>query len=99
MMIGSVQMEKGKKMARYIDSNKELPLKSAISAKQTAYNNYKRLFVKWLDSTWIGDDGEFCYLKNNYFDLVEKADEEFKRASIEVEHYRMEVRNQDGEIH
>lgn len=86
-------------MARYIDASKKMLLKSAISAKQTAYNNYKRLFVKWLESTWIGDNGEFCYLKNNYYELVEKADEEFKRASIEVEHYRMKVRDDDAKIH
>lgn len=80
-------------MARYDDAN--MLLKSAISAKQTAFNKYKKLFVKWLDSTWIGDDGEFCFLKTNYVELIEKADEEFKRASIEVEHYRMKVGNKE----
>ena len=78
-----------------IERNYQMVLESAILRKQVAYRNYKSICIAWLQATWIGDDGNFCFLKSNYADKLAEAKEEFFKASIEVEHYRM----QRGENH
>ena len=78
-------------MSRYIERNYQMALDSAIEAKKIAYQNYKAMLIVWIQSTWIGDDGEFVMLKSNYAEELQKAKEEFIKASIEVEHYRKEV--------
>lgn len=84
-------------MSRYIERNLQMVLDSAITAKKVAYQKYKAMLIKWLQSTWIGDNGEMVVLKSNYAEKLKEAEAELTRASIEVEHYRREV--QDGEIH
>lgn len=82
---------------RFRERNYQMVLDSAITAKKIAYQRYKALMIVWIQSTWIGDDGEFVMLKSNYAEELQKAKEEFIKASIEVEHYRNEVK--DEQIH
>ena len=84
-------------MSRYIERNLQMVLDSAITAKKIAYQKYKAMLIVRIQSTWIGDDGEFVMLKSNYAEELQKAKEEFIKASIEVEHYRNEVK--DEQIH
>lgn len=81
-------------MSRYVDADAQMMFQSAVTSKKVAYNEYKTLIIKWLQSTWIDDNGDFVFLKSDYKQQAEKAEKEFKRASIEVEHWRIE----DGQI-
>ena len=86
-----------KRMSRYIERDLQMVLDSAITAKKVAYQKYKAILIKWIKTTWIGDDGEMVVLKSNYVEKLNEAEAELIRANIEVEHYRKEV--QDAELH
>ena len=66
--------------------NVEMILKSAITAAQTDFNSYKKILTKYLNSSFISDDGTLCYLgdpaelKKKVDDAYEKYESSFKYA-------------------
>jgi len=54
--------------------NLQLILKSAISALQDAYKDYKNAVIKDLQSSWYSDNGEFTFFTG--------AEERKKRLKI-----------------
>ena len=81
-------------MSRCIERNLQMALDSAITAKKVAYQRYKAILIVWIKLTWIGDNGEMVVLKSNYAEKLKEAKAEFVQASIEVEHYRREVKEE-----
>lgn len=71
------------------EPNYQMLFDSAVCAKQQAYQEYKNLMTKWIQSSWIGSNGEFVTIKNEYAEQLEKAYDKFINASIEVEHYKL----------
>ena len=84
-------------MSRYIEPNYKMLFDSAVIAKQIAYQEYKKIMVLWIQSSWIGRDGEYVIIKSEYAERLEKAYDKFIDASIEVEHYRKLCADMRGE--
>ena len=49
-------------MKKQPEPDLQLTLKSAISALQIAYTNYKNAIIKDLQYSWYSDNGEFTFL-------------------------------------
>ena len=71
------------------EPNYQMLFESAVRAKQNAYDEYKTYLIKYINASWIGNDGNLCYLRTNYQERLAEAKENLKRASIDVEQYRM----------
>lgn len=79
--------------------NLQLVLKSAISALQVTYKDYKTAVIKDLQSTWYSNDGVFTFLagaeerKKKITDLGK----EVVRLQFEVDKIKNEIES-EGEI-
>ena len=72
------------------EPNYDLMFRSAVTALQIAYDNYKTARKKELECTWVGMDGRFVELEG-IKDIRVKASEylhEVERLKAHVEEYR-----------
>lgn len=72
------------------EPNYDLMFRSAVTALQIAYDNYKTARKKELECTWVGMDGRFVELEG-IKDIRVKASEylhEVERLKAQVEEYR-----------
>lgn len=72
-------------MKKQLEPNLQVILKSAISALQVTYKDYKAAIIKDLQYSWYSDDGEFSVLAG--------AEERKKEiADLEKEVVRLQAR-------
>jgi len=69
-------------------------LKSAISALQVTYNDYKTAIIKDLQFSWYTDDGEFTFLAGAEERKKQIADlgKEVVRLQVKVDEIKNEIK-------
>ena len=80
-------------MKKQPEPNLQLTLKSAISALQIAYTNYKNAIVKDLQCSWYSDNGEFTFLAGS-----EERKKKIENLAIEVIRLQLIVNEIKNEI-
>ena len=77
--------------------NLHLILKSAISALQVAYTNYKTAIIKDLQFSWYSDEGEYTVLSGVEERKKKIADlgKEVVRLQFKVEEIKNEIKAKD----
>ena len=61
--------------------NYEMLLRSHVNGVKSAYNDYKKALIKWVNHTFITDDGAFAYYDGG---LKAKVDELFNAYTQQV---------------
>ncbi len=81
-------------MKKQPEPNLQLILKSAISALQVAYANYKNAIIKDLQYTWYSDNGELTFLSGVEERQKKIADlgKEVVRLQAKVEEIKNEIK-------
>ena len=81
-------------MKKQTEPNLQLLLKSAISALQVAYTNYKTAIIKDLQYTWYSDNGELTFLSGVEERQKKIADlgKEVVRLQAKVEEIKNEIK-------
>jgi len=68
------------------EPNYQLLFNSAICALQQKYNEYKKAIIKNIEFTWIGNDGEYCFLEG-----VEERNKKIDELKKEIIRLRFKV--------
>ena len=81
-------------MKKQPEPNLQLILKSAISALQVTYKDYKAAIIKDLQYSWYSDDGEFSVLAGAEERKKEIADlgKEVVRLQAKVDEIKNEIK-------
>lgn len=81
-------------MKKQPEPNLQLILKSAISALQVTYKDYKSAIIKDLQYSWYSDDGEFSVLAGAEERKKEIADlgKEVVRLQAKVDEIKNEIK-------
>ena len=79
--------------------NLQLLLKSAISALQDTYKEYKRAIINDLLCSWYSDDGEFAFLAGaeERKKKIEDLGKEVTRLHFEVNQIKNEIKADKAE--
>ena len=72
------------------ERNYDIAIQSAITAKQTAYETWKKYLIKSIQCDFVDDDGNMAYLAN---DFRKKSDEVFD-VFVEACHKLDELREE-----
>ena len=75
------------------ERNYDIAIKSAITAKQTAYDNWKKNLIKSLQCSFIDNDGNMAYIRNDYKKRATEACDAFMQASQKLDELRKEQAN------
>lgn len=80
-------------MKKQLKPNLQLILKSAISALQVTYKDYKTAIIKDLQCSWYSDDGKFTFLAGaeERKKKIEDLREEVIRLQIKVDELKDEI--------
>lgn len=73
------------------EPNYQLILDSVICALQQKYNEYKKAIIKNIEFTWIGNDGEYCFLEG-----VEERNKKIDELKKEIIRLRFKVNELKG---
>ncbi len=81
-------------MKKQPEPNLQLILKSAISALQFTYTNYKAAIIKDLQCSWYSDDGNFTFLAGaeERKKKIEDLGKEVACLSIKVNEIKNEIK-------
>lgn len=80
-------------MKKQAKPNLQLILKSAISALQAAYMDYKNAIIKDLQSSWYSDNGEFTFFAGaeERKKKIEDLGKEVVRFQVKVDEIKKEI--------
>ncbi len=81
-------------MKKQPEPNLQLILKSAISALQVTYKDYKTAIIKDLQCSWYSDDGDFTFLDGAEERRKKIADlgKEVVRLQVKVDEIKNEIK-------
>lgn len=76
------------------EPNLQLSLKSAISALQVTYKDYKAAIIKDLECSWYSDDGEFSFLTGaeERNEKIIDLGKEVVRLKVKVDEIKNEIK-------
>jgi hypothetical protein len=85
-------------MKKQPEPNLQLLLKSAISALQVTYKDYKTAIIKDLWLSWYSDNGEFTFLAGAEERKKKIADlgKEVVRLQVKVDEIKNEIKAKEG---
>jgi len=85
-------------MKKQTKPNLQFILKSAISALQVTYNDYKRAIINDLNCSFYSDDGEFTFLsgKEERKRKIEFLGNEVVRLQVKVDYIKNKIKESEG---
>lgn len=69
------------------EPNYKMMLECHIGSLQIAYVAYRRAYARYLENTWINNDGVFCFSQSLLDNMKEKLNE-YNDAMIKFENFK-----------